>query len=137
MISFRPKSVQLKPPETMPPKCLLGSSSATFSPSRAALTAAITPPAVPPYTTTSNFSAQTAGQGRMARIAIQRMRLFMIPSFSEFLAYAVSWRPDAIRQDSFRYQLIYRPIFQFEAAFVRWRAESSILFSFDTDLPGG
>jgi hypothetical protein len=34
--------------------------------------------------------------------------------------------------DRFRYQLIYRPIFQFEVVFVRWRAESSILFSFDT-----
>ena len=32
----------------------------------------------------------------------------------------------------FRYQLIYRPIFQFEVTFVRWRAKSSILFSFDT-----
>jgi hypothetical protein len=38
---------------------------------------------------------------------------------------------------SYRYQLIYRPIFQFETAFVRWRAESSILFSFDTHVSGG
>jgi hypothetical protein len=37
-------------------------------------------------------------------------------------------------KSSFRDQLIYRPIFQFEAAFVRGRAESSILFSFDTQL---
>ncbi len=37
----------------MPPRCLPGSRSATVSPSRAAATAVITPPAVPPYTTTS------------------------------------------------------------------------------------
>jgi hypothetical protein len=44
------------------------------------------------------------------------------------LAEAENWMP----RGNFRYQLIYRPIFQFEAAFVRWHAESSILFSFDT-----
>jgi hypothetical protein len=43
----------------------------------------------------------------------------------------MQWRTNA-QHDGFRYQLIYRPIFQFEAAFVRWHAESSILFSFDT-----
>ena len=32
-----------------------------------------------------------------------------------------------------RYGLIYRPILQFEEGAVRWQAESSILFSFDTD----
>jgi hypothetical protein len=30
--------------------------------------------------------------------------------------------------NTYRYQLIYRPIFQFEAAFVRWHAESSYSF---------
>jgi len=50
---------------------------------------------------------------------------------SRSMASRAAIRPPRV---NFRYQLIYRPIFQFEAVFVRWRAESSILFSFDTQL---
>src|SRR3989442_15533375 len=57
MTSFRPKSVQPRPPDTIPPRCFPGSSSATLSPSCAAATAVMTPPAVPPYTTRSNCGA--------------------------------------------------------------------------------
>src|SRR5947207_1623613 len=45
----------------MPPRCFPGSTSATLRPSRAAATAVITPPAVPPYTTRSNDCWPDAG----------------------------------------------------------------------------
>src|SRR5437867_9398658 len=61
MTSFRPKSVHPRPPDTIPPRCFPGSSSATWSPSRAAATAVMTPPAVPPYTTRSNCGRAAAG----------------------------------------------------------------------------
>ena len=57
-----PPSVLPSPPDTIPPKCAVGFSMATprVSPScasvRAEATAATTPPAVPPYTTTANES---------------------------------------------------------------------------------
>src|SRR5579863_9626392 len=63
-----PTSVTLKPPDVMPPTWLLTTTSATFLPSRAAATAAITPPDVPPKTQTSQSTTLVP-----ARAVWQRM----------------------------------------------------------------
>src|SRR3954463_8802382 len=53
MTSALPTSVQLSPPDTIPPTCEPGSMTWTEAPASAAATAAVTPAPVAPYTSTS------------------------------------------------------------------------------------